>query len=154
MAQQPHRRGSLLYEILIIVFTIWLILAIVLRKIEWDEESRLRDICRARMQNIYKAELQYIGQNAIYTGNIDELINFAKTDPTTKAIKDSIFVQKWDEVAVLDSMRICPANRLPYRLVAIDTSVIKYVNIFCPFDTSAHGFSETGKESWVTTKKK
>lgn len=68
----------------------------------------------------------------------------------------------------LDSLYYCPTVFMPYRLVHVDTSVIKYLNIYCPIDSNDiqvlrsnflksrigglalenHGHIESGEKSW------
>ncbi|MCG8606197.1 hypothetical protein MJD09_14575 [bacterium] len=73
--------------------------------------------------------------------------------------------------ASLDSLFHCPTTRKPYALVHVDTSAIKYLNIYCPIDTMDidrvsqdflkskvgglqlinHGKIENGEKSWEST---
>lgn len=73
----------------------------------------------------------------------------------------------------LDSLYHCPTFYEPYKLVYVDTSAIKYINIYCPIDSEDieiiksdflryrigglriqnHGKIEGGKKSWEATTK-
>lgn len=81
------------------------------------------------------------------------------------------WAQKIDSAVfyTLDKIQFCPTVNKPYKVVVIDTSVIKYVEISCPIDSgdieqvkndfvlyrlghlriSNHGMIETGEKSWV-----
>ncbi|MFQ5601815.1 MAG: hypothetical protein ACE5HS_00950 [bacterium] len=68
----------------------------------------------------------------------------------------------------LDSLKLCPSIYQPYKLVHVDTSTIKYINIYCPIDSNHiqtiqsnflkskigglklknHGKIEQGEKSW------
>lgn len=72
--------------------------------------------------------------------------------------------------AALDSLFNCPTVHRPYNIVHVDTSVIKYLNIYCPVDSQDvqaiessflkskigglklmnHGKIEKGEKSWET----
>jgi hypothetical protein len=72
--------------------------------------------------------------------------------------------------AGLDSLYNCPTVQKPHRLVNVDTTTIKYINIYCPIDSTDiqrvesnflksriggfrltnHGYIEKGEKSWET----
>ena len=74
--------------------------------------------------------------------------------------------------AALDSLYICPTVHKPYRIAHIDTSAVKYLNIYCTIDSLDlqviashflkskigglkvinHGKIENGEKSWEATK--
>ncbi|MCU0642688.1 MAG: hypothetical protein MUC94_00270 [bacterium] len=84
---------------------------------------------------------------------------------------NTTWAQKIDSAvfATMDRMSVCPTVNKPYKITVIDTSVIKYVEISCPIDSSDienikgdfvlyrlghlrisnHGKIETGEKSWI-----
>ena len=105
---------------------------------------------------------------------------FARMMPeiTTGSLVDTLYVlnEKWAQKIdsavfyTLDNMTTCPTVKREYKVTVIDTSVIKYVNIECPLDSSDveenkkdfvkynfghlrlknHGkITETGEKSWL-----
>lgn len=84
---------------------------------------------------------------------------------------NTTWAQKIDSAvfSTMDRIRVCPTVSKPYNISVIDTSVIKYVEISCPIDSSDienikgdfvlyrlghlrisnHGKIETGEKSWI-----
>ena len=90
----------------------------------------------------------------------------------TLYILNESWAQKVDSAVsyTLNQMILCPTTRREYKVTVIDTSVIKYVNIECPLDSTDieaskndfvkynlghlrlenHGkITETGEKSWL-----
>lgn len=84
---------------------------------------------------------------------------------------NTVWAQKIDSAVfyTIESFRTCPTVNRDYKIMVIDTSVIKYVNIDCPIDSTDieatkanfvqyhlghrriqnHGKIETGEKSWA-----
>ncbi len=297
MAEQ-RAKGSIIYELLIVILAVALVGSIVYPKKLADQEQKNTQLCRDRMSTILDAELVYLRYNGTYNDTLDRVIEFLRTDPRFATYVDSAIGGQIDSIvttlnqfrdqeqailsllpsatdtvmidslsdmqldlkmasrrlagfvefvhdrmkdlpnmpieklrdaflvvdskkftldmdivrnavengrladaqlaaqdvihtievvtedfhrvrallpefrgAGLDSIRLCPSVYQPYKLVHVDTAVIKYLNIYCPIDSSDieqvkrdflkskigglklenHGKIEKGEKSWETT---
>lgn len=160
-------KGSILYEILIVLLTLGLIGSIVYPKKIWEKEEREREICRQRMLDIQNAELLYFSKNNAYSTDLREVIEFLKSDTSLATTIDTLILSP------LDSLYTCPTTRDTYKIAVIDTSVVKVLKIECPIDEEDirkakknilfsvfgggslenHGCIDGGKLSWEEKKK-
>jgi len=166
--RNPKPRGSIIYEILIVLLTLGLIGSIVYPKKVWEKEERERDICRQRMLDIQNAELLYFSKNNSYSENLREVIEFLKSDTSLAATIDTLILSP------LDSLYTCPTTGDTYKITVIDTSAIEVLKIECPIDEEDiqrakknilfsvfgggslenHGCIDGGKISWEEEGKK
>lgn len=166
MAQQK-RRGSIVYEILIVLLILGLIATILYPKSVWERAEKERDICRQRMLDIQKAELKYFDTHTAYTDSLPQLIETLKSDTSLAVVLDTLLVSP------LDSLYTCPTTQDTYKVAIIDTSVIKVLKIMCPITEEDiqkrkrniwfsffgggrienHGYIEGGEASWEEKKK-
>ena len=114
-----------------------------------------------------------IVKNSIESGNLEdaekaaeEVIDIIQSViDRFQLVRDRIPEYKSDS---LDELFYCPTTGRPYRLVNADTSIIKFLNIYCPIDSSDiqkvendflkskiaglklqnHGRIENGEKSW------
>lgn len=86
-------KGSTLYKILIGLLTLALGMAIVYPKKIWDHEAAQQQLCRARMVNLYFAELQYRNFNGHFSPSATAALQFVKFDTRYLTQLDSLIVQ-------------------------------------------------------------
>lgn len=77
-------RGSILYQLLIVVLIAGLVGTILYPKKLWKEEEANTNLCRQRMDHLLRAELLYLSHNNTYTDSIPKLVDFILGD-TSKA---------------------------------------------------------------------
>lgn len=97
MAEQKAK-GSIIYEILIVVMAVLLIGSILYPKKVGEEETRNRELGRYRMSEIYKAGLQYQKYNHTYTDTLSQIFEFIRTSPEYNRYVDSLIVGGLDSV--------------------------------------------------------
>jgi len=92
-------KGSLVYEIIIVVLIGVLVGTILVPKHVWEKVERETQICRHRMERIQDAELLYIGWANDYSDTLEKVIDFVKssdyflTDTVAAALRDSFYVR-------------------------------------------------------------
>ena len=99
MARQKMK-GSLVYEILIVILTILLVGSILYPKSVWDRIERDTLLCHDRMMRLADAELLYLqgSEEANYDSSLVKVINFVRhdsvwvTDSTLATLRDSFYV--------------------------------------------------------------
>ncbi len=154
MANQKAK-GSIILEILIVVFFVFLVLSLYIPKKLWDEEDKERELCRNRMTAIWRLEQEYIRKNQVYTDTLDYLINFIKQDTT----KSQVMIDTLLFNNPPDSLHNCPSTGLPYILKLREDKL--GIKIECPnedytiryylFFTKKienHGSITDGEKSW------
>lgn len=91
-------RGSILYEILIVILAVALVASIMYPKKLTDEELAKTKICRDRMSNIFNAELQYQRYNSVYNDTLSKVIDFLRTSEQYAHYIDSVIVGGIDSI--------------------------------------------------------
>ncbi|HEX9654291.1 MAG TPA: hypothetical protein VGA99_11320 [bacterium] len=91
-------RGSVLYEVLIVILAVTLIASIMYPKRLTDIEANNTKICRDRLSNIFSAELQYQRYNSIYTDTLSKVIDFLRSDAQYAHYIDSVIVGGIDSI--------------------------------------------------------
>ncbi len=91
-------RGSILYEILIVILAVVLVASIMYPKKLTDEEQAKTKLCRERMSNIFNAELQYQKYNNVYNDTLSKVIEFLRTSPQYAHYIDSVIVGGIDSI--------------------------------------------------------
>lgn len=94
-------KGSLLYEILIVVLAAVLIISIIYPKKVSDTEEANTELCRHRMSEIFSAELQYLKYNKTFNDTLDNVIEFLRTDSSYASYVDSVIAGGLDSVITL-----------------------------------------------------
>jgi len=89
MAKQKAK-GSIIYELLIVILIAGLIGTILYPKSIWEEEEAKTTLCRDRMMQIYLAELLYWSYTNTYTDSLPELVEFILGDTTLERLKQYI----------------------------------------------------------------
>jgi len=98
MARQKMK-GSLVYEILIVILTILLVGSILYPKSVWDKIERDTMLCHDRMMRWADAELLYMqgSDEANYDSSLVKVLNFVRndsiwiTDSTLATLRDSFY---------------------------------------------------------------
>ncbi|MFN3822223.1 MAG: hypothetical protein ACK4OO_07805, partial [bacterium] len=85
MDTTPHRRspGSLVLEILIILFTFLVILSIYYPKRLWDIQKMEEERCHLHMENLNFAALFYQKMTGRHNNRLDDLLTFAQRESIT-----------------------------------------------------------------------
>lgn len=91
-------KGSLIYKFLIVVLSAVLVVSILYPKILKDREQSNRDLCRYRMEEIEKCELQYQRYNFRYNDTLSVVFDFVRSDPQLKSWIDSVIVGGLDSI--------------------------------------------------------
>ena len=97
MAEQKAK-GSIIYEILIVIFSVMLVGSILYPKKVTKTELRNSALCQHRMSELQKAGLQYQKYHGFYTDTLEQMMSFARNDSTYKAYVDSLIVGGVDSV--------------------------------------------------------
>ncbi|MDZ7724528.1 MAG: hypothetical protein U5R06_17435 [candidate division KSB1 bacterium] len=245
-------KGSIVYEILVVLLVVALYFTISYPAKVWDTEKHNTNLCRENMWHIYWAEITYLDDSLVYADTLSHVVNhilddtthqnlrlFTKLDTTlgndvinffhesdyrmtintdslvpdslveenadsvmtvqkevqVKTLIDSLwkYAKKFDldttETFILDSLRSvpefsqkidsfalvtlknmsrCPTTSELYEIKAFNDTTPKFVNIYCPIDSSDvdsirgnfklhvlgglnienHGGLETGEKTW------
>lgn len=77
---QKRSPGSLILEVLIVLFTGILILSIYYPKRLWDQQLREEELCRSHLENINYAAILYHRTTGRHTIDLDELMAFTEQE--------------------------------------------------------------------------
>jgi len=91
-------KGSLVYEILIVILAALLIVSIMYPKRLSDKEKAKTELCRSRMSEIFNAELQYLKYNRIFNDTLSQVVNFLRTDSSYATYIDSVIAGGLDSI--------------------------------------------------------
>ncbi|MFQ5823521.1 MAG: hypothetical protein ACE5JB_05650 [bacterium] len=95
---EKKAKGSILYELLIVILSAVLIASIIYPKKITDQEELNTQICREKMSDILNAELQYQKYNNVYNDSLPAVIEFLRTSPEYTAYIDSVLKRGIDSV--------------------------------------------------------
>lgn len=157
--EKKPKRGSIILEILIVVFFAALLFSLYMPKKLWDQEDWERDMCRNRMSAILSIEQRYRNANEVYTDTLQYAIDFLKADTTftnlTDSEKDTLLYNNHP-----DSLFNCPTLGLPYILKLNEDKT--GLDIECPNEPGEmtfylffskkienHGDIKNGIKSWM-----
>ncbi|MFC1562473.1 hypothetical protein ACFL4Z_00305 [candidate division KSB1 bacterium] len=162
------RRGSIIYQILILLLLAVLLLTLYVPKNIWNKETKNEEECHSRLLNIWTAETFFRQKTKGYTSSIDTLIKVLKNDLEIMAILDTVYTQTLfpdlDSIETiysmpLDSIVTCPETGLQYNITLSDSMPL--LTIECPNKESEekvyylykkkiknHGSISDGKVSW------
>jgi len=98
---EPWYIHTILYVIIIILVAVLVKVAIIDPKDVVEKEKYYKKESHLRMKNIKEAEILWNKKHGHFTGNLDSLINFVKTDPMVDSV-----------VNAFDSLSRRPANPL------------------------------------------
>jgi len=80
-------KGSIIFEILIVILVLALIGTIMYPKSVWQKTRKNTDFCRENMDRILKAELIYLKYHNIYEDTLAKVITFIEQGDSTGALK-------------------------------------------------------------------
>ena len=86
---EPWYFHAALYAVIVILIAILIKVAIIDPKDIVESENYYRNEARLRMENIKEAEILYNKKYNRFSGNLDTLINFVKTDPMVDSVMNS-----------------------------------------------------------------
>ena len=124
-----------------------------------DEEEKLAKRARQR-RNLDQAIVWIDALGKDVVDGIVAGLNLPDNAMLWKAIKKSerlpgevlygLGVQDMFKDMLIDSIFVCPTAHVPYHVVVIDTSAIKYLNIYCPIQINDEGKAVARKVDPVT----
>ena len=129
---EPWYFHAALYAVIVILIVILVKVAIIDPKDIVESENHFRTETRLRMKNIKEAEILYQKKYGRFSGNLDTLVNFIKTNPMVDSVRngfDSLSQRSTDPFAKLSDGKFTPDSlfRTPksHRLftLKIDSSV-------------------------------
>ncbi|MEX2189768.1 MAG: hypothetical protein WEB33_03600 [Bacteroidota bacterium] len=88
-----------------------------------EEEEAFKRESRARLINIRQGQLLHIGATSAYAASLDSLVAFIRTRPDS--VLASYFQPLTMSTFAPESLLHTPKTWRPYRLTAVDTTVIK-----------------------------
>lgn len=91
-------KGSIIYELLIVILAVLLIASIIYPKRLKDQEAQNTQLCRWRMDQILKGELQYQKYMGHYNDTLSVVVNFLKTNEDYSHYVDSVIVGGLDSI--------------------------------------------------------
>ncbi len=95
---EAKAKGSIVYELLIVILAVVLVASIVYPKKLADQEAKNTEICRDRMSTILDAELVYLRYNGAYNDTLQRVIEFLRTDPRFYTYVDSALGGNLDSI--------------------------------------------------------
>lgn len=139
---KPRPKGSIIFEILIVILTIILILTIWYPKKVWQQLDRDEMLCRDRMHRVYDAEVLYNYKYSTYTDTLDSVMKYVKTDKifdtdtVMSALRDTFFVKIYrDYLRDYEKMPTTKATDSAFHVVADTTDTSKYEIIYAMMDS-------------------
>ncbi len=139
---KPRPKGSIVYEILIVILTVILILTIWYPKKVWQKLSRDEMLCRDRMHRVYDAEVLYNYKYSTYSDTFDSVIKYVKMDKifnedtVMAALRDTFFVKIYrDYLRDYADMPTQKATDSAFKAVSDTTDSSKYNVIYAMLDS-------------------
>jgi len=96
-------KGSLLYEVLIVVLAVVLLASILYPSRVWQKEEEQEKICRERMTSIQEFEFRYIGLTNTYSDSLVGVIDSVLSNSKMVAEIDSVII--WDNLVSRDKLQ-------------------------------------------------
>ncbi len=129
---EPWYIHAILYFVIVVLVVILVKVAIIDPKDAVEKEKYYKQESHLRMKNIKEAEILWNKKYGHYTGNLDSLINFVKTDPMVDSVMNAFdslsrrpanpFVPLTSGQFTPDSLYRTPRSNSLY-VLQIDTSV-------------------------------
>ncbi len=129
---EPWYIHAILYFVIVVLVVILVKVAIIDPKDVVEKEKYYKQESHLRMKNIKEGEILWNKKYGHYTGNLDSLINFIKTDPMVDSVKNAFdslsrrpanpFVPLTSGEFTPDSLYRTPKTHSPY-VLQVDTSV-------------------------------
>ncbi len=138
-------KGSIFYEILIVILTIILILTIWYPKKVWQKLSRDEMLCHDRMHRVYDAEVLYNYKYSTYSDTLDSVMKYVKTDKifgsdtVMASLRDTFFVKIYrDYLRDYKNLPTQKATDSAFSVVTDTTDSAKYDIIYAMMDSIKH----------------
>jgi hypothetical protein len=129
---EPWYFHAALYAVIVILIAILIKVAIIDPKNIVESENYYRNEARLRMKNLKEAEILYQKKYSHFTGNLDTLINFIKTDKMVDSLMNRVdtlthksanpFVKLSDGKFTPDSLFRTPKSQQEFTL-EVDSTV-------------------------------
>jgi hypothetical protein len=129
---EPWYIHAILYFIIVILVVVLVKVAIIDPKDIVEKEKYYKQESHLRMKNIKQAEILWNKKYGHFTGNLDSLINFIKTDPMVDSVMNAFdslsrrpanpFVALTSGKFTPDSLYRTPKTHSPY-ILQVDTSI-------------------------------
>jgi hypothetical protein len=129
---EPWYIHAALYFIIVVLVVVLVKVAIIDPKAVVEKEKYYKNESHLRMKNIKEAEILWNKKYGHFTGNLDTLINFVKTDPMVDSIENAFdslsrrpanpFVPLTSGKFTPDSLYRTPKSHRPY-ILQVDTSL-------------------------------
>ncbi len=97
-------KGSIIYEILILVLAVALIATIMYPKSVWEKAERDMLQCRKNMDKILKAELIYLKYHNSYQDTLEKVVSFIQNDPTKRVAMEYVYADTALAKQILDDL--------------------------------------------------
>ncbi|MFQ6112647.1 MAG: hypothetical protein ACE5NG_01015 [bacterium] len=122
---EEKAKGSIIYELLIVVLAGVLVASIIYPKKLTEREEENTRVCRERMSDILNAELQYQKYNDVYSDSLPEVIDFLRTSQEYSTYIDSVIKRSIDSVVTkLNEIKGLEETVLANVPAALDTIMI------------------------------
>lgn len=102
---EAKAKGSILYQLLIVVLAAGLVGTILYPKKLWKEEETNTNLCRQRMEHLLRAELLYISSFNTYTDSIPKLVDFIQGDPSRARLQEYKTIDSLLAVDAINAIR-------------------------------------------------
>jgi hypothetical protein len=129
---EPWYIHTALYIIIVVLIIVLVKVAIIDPKDVVEKEKYYKQESHLRMKNIKEAEILWNKKHGHFTGNLDTLIHFIKTDPMVDSIENAFdslsrrpanpFVPLTSGQFTPDSLYRTPKSHSPY-VLEVDTSI-------------------------------
>lgn len=143
---RPKPKGSIVYEIVIVILVIILVLTIWYPKKVWQQLNRDEMLCRDRMQRVYDAEVLYNYKYGTYSDTLDSVMKYVKTDEifTTDtvmaALRDTFYIKIYrDYLRDYANVHTRKAADSAFKVVSDTTDTAKFKTIYAMLDSITHG---------------
>ncbi len=131
MEAKQRAKGSWILRAVIVILVFVLVYVIYDPYQYMVQDEAFRKESRARMMNLRSAELRFIEVNAYYTGSLDSLLDFIRTDSLLVANRDSVFTKLSHGAFSIDSLGFSPRSHSPYKLSVDNSTAIKKYFLEC-----------------------
>ncbi len=96
--RQQKAKGSIIFELLIVILTAMLVASILYPKKITSDEEKNQEICRNRIEQIQKTALQYQKYKGVYTDTLSQLFDFVRNSEEYAHYVDSLIIGGLDSI--------------------------------------------------------
>jgi len=123
VSQEAH--GSIVLKFVIVILFGVLVYVVYQPFVIQQQEQLYQKESRLRMLNLRTAELQYISDFGVYASSPDSLVSFIKRKIERGSLSEQNFKPLSRTPFVPESLLHTPKSLRPYKITAVDTTVIK-----------------------------